>query len=209
AVEVAAALPGGDPLAAAVAAGETPSPQMVAHAGGTGGLQPRTGAALLSLALLGIALAVWLNEHVRLHRQMPSDLSPRELRARAHSLLQQLGYAERDDWACGVSNDSALLGYLYDNAAWPWWEKLGTGQPPAMYFWYRQGPGQLAQRLAPADTTGWSMAGRVLPNEPPLRQPGMACVFLDLRGRLLELHAVPAPTASGRPSAAGGRPAPP
>jgi len=33
ALPVAAALPGGDPLAAALAAGETPSPQMVAAAG--------------------------------------------------------------------------------------------------------------------------------------------------------------------------------
>ena len=32
--QVAAALPGGDPLAAALAAGETPSPEMVAAAGG-------------------------------------------------------------------------------------------------------------------------------------------------------------------------------
>ena len=31
---MAAALPGGDPLAAALAAGETPSPEMVAAAGG-------------------------------------------------------------------------------------------------------------------------------------------------------------------------------
>ena len=34
-------LPGGDPLAAALAAGETPSPEMVAAAGETGGLRPR------------------------------------------------------------------------------------------------------------------------------------------------------------------------
>ena len=36
AYEVLAALPGGDPLAAALAAGETPSPRMVADAGGEG-----------------------------------------------------------------------------------------------------------------------------------------------------------------------------
>ena len=36
AVQVAAALPGGDPLAAALAAGETPSPEMVAAAGPEG-----------------------------------------------------------------------------------------------------------------------------------------------------------------------------
>ena len=34
ALAVSAALPGGDPLAAALAAGETPSPEMVAAAGG-------------------------------------------------------------------------------------------------------------------------------------------------------------------------------
>jgi serine/threonine-protein kinase len=42
ALQVAAALPGGDPLAAALAAGETPSPQMVAAAGETTGLSPRS-----------------------------------------------------------------------------------------------------------------------------------------------------------------------
>src|SRR5579872_6155426 len=41
ALSVAAALPGGDPLAAALAAGETPSPEMVAAAGETEGLALR------------------------------------------------------------------------------------------------------------------------------------------------------------------------
>ena len=41
ALMVAAALPGGDPLAAALAAGETPSPQVVAAAGETAGLPVR------------------------------------------------------------------------------------------------------------------------------------------------------------------------
>jgi hypothetical protein len=40
ALQVAAALPGGDPLAAALAAGETPSPEMVAAAGESEGLRP-------------------------------------------------------------------------------------------------------------------------------------------------------------------------
>jgi len=38
---VAAALPGGDPLGEALAAGETPSPQMVAAAGETTEISPR------------------------------------------------------------------------------------------------------------------------------------------------------------------------
>ncbi len=52
--EVARALPGGDPLAAALAAGVTPSPEVVAAAGSEGALAPRTALALLlgSAALL-------------------------------------------------------------------------------------------------------------------------------------------------------------
>ena len=45
ALAVAAALPGGDPLAAALAAGETPSPEMVAEAGQGEGLPVRVGGA--------------------------------------------------------------------------------------------------------------------------------------------------------------------
>ncbi len=48
ALQVAAALPGGDPLAAALAAGETPSPEMVAAAGEHEGLRP-----LVCLGLAG------------------------------------------------------------------------------------------------------------------------------------------------------------
>src|SRR5512145_1757486 len=44
ALAVAAALPGGDPLAAALAAGETPSPEMVAAAGGSAVVSARTAA---------------------------------------------------------------------------------------------------------------------------------------------------------------------
>ncbi len=47
ALAVSAALPGGDPLAAALAAGETPSPALVAASGGVGALQPLTGDAVV------------------------------------------------------------------------------------------------------------------------------------------------------------------
>src|SRR4029077_15332591 len=48
ALQVAAALPGGDPLAAALAAGETPSPEMVAAAGEEDAIRPRTAWILLA-----------------------------------------------------------------------------------------------------------------------------------------------------------------
>ena len=49
---VAAGLPGGDPLAAALAAGETPSPELIATAGDTGKLLLRTGGGLFVAACI-------------------------------------------------------------------------------------------------------------------------------------------------------------
>src|SRR5271157_648015 len=53
ALAVAAALPGGDPLAAALAAGETPSPEMVAAAGEKEGIAPRAAVAGLASVIVG------------------------------------------------------------------------------------------------------------------------------------------------------------
>ena len=50
ALAVSAALPGGDPLAAALAAGETPSPEMVADADVEGALKPWVAISLLVIA---------------------------------------------------------------------------------------------------------------------------------------------------------------
>src|SRR5579863_4821387 len=57
ALQVAAALPGGDPLAAALAAGETPSPQMVAAAGDASGLAPGIAVACLAFVVVGTIAA--------------------------------------------------------------------------------------------------------------------------------------------------------
>ena len=60
ALSVSAGLPGGDPLAAALAAGETPSPEMVAAAGGGIGLRPAVAWAVLGAILIGTAITVVL-----------------------------------------------------------------------------------------------------------------------------------------------------
>src|SRR4051794_4135134 len=60
AIEVAATLPGGDPLAGALAAGQTPSPRMVAYAGGEGNVPPWLGLALLAATLAALTLYAWL-----------------------------------------------------------------------------------------------------------------------------------------------------
>src|SRR5262249_20787399 len=57
ALAVSASLPGGDPLAAALCAGETPSPEIVAAAGDDTSLSPLVLAALVVVAVVGCAIA--------------------------------------------------------------------------------------------------------------------------------------------------------
>src|SRR5262249_55618058 len=79
ALAVAAALPGGDPLAAALAAGETPSPEMVAAAGQGEGLAPRTAVVLLAAILVGIAAAAVLYQRISALEILQPEYSPEVL----------------------------------------------------------------------------------------------------------------------------------
>src|SRR5207237_4328099 len=91
ALQVAAALPGGDPIAAALAAGETPSPEMVAAAPKEGILRPAVAGALLASFLLLLALSCWLTKYGVVYRMTPLDDPPEALRAHARDVIRQLG----------------------------------------------------------------------------------------------------------------------
>src|SRR6185436_12083225 len=92
ALEVAASLPGGDPLAAALAAGETPSPEMVAAAPRQGFLKPAVAVALLAGILLAVAAVLFLSEKTQLHRRIGLVKSPEVLEERARTVATKLGY---------------------------------------------------------------------------------------------------------------------
>src|SRR5205807_10550953 len=79
ALQVAAALPGGDPLAAALAAGETPSPEMVAAAPTEGVLKPAMATALLATFIGVLALGCWLTKYTAIYRMTSLDLPPEAL----------------------------------------------------------------------------------------------------------------------------------
>src|SRR5208337_3424291 len=66
ALQVAAALPGGDPLAAALAAGETPSPEMVAASGASEGVRPVLALGLLLAALVGLVCFLFIQDRTQL-----------------------------------------------------------------------------------------------------------------------------------------------
>src|SRR5262249_11442258 len=94
ALAVLAALPGADPLAAALAAGGMPSPEMVANAGGEGSIAPITATALLILFLTGMATIIALSSQVRLFHHVPFEKSPQELSFIARGLCEKLGCVE-------------------------------------------------------------------------------------------------------------------
>jgi serine/threonine-protein kinase len=79
ALAVAAGLPGGDPLAAALAAGETPSPQMVAAAGEGAGLAPRITIPLLVIAIAALVGCVLLQIRRSALEQIHHPYSPEVL----------------------------------------------------------------------------------------------------------------------------------
>ncbi len=77
ALAVSAAMPGGDPLAAALAAGETPSPEMVAAAGQKVGCQRAMAVMSLIAVIVGIAIYAPINQRVNVLGRIPADNPPK------------------------------------------------------------------------------------------------------------------------------------
>src|ERR1700741_1046739 len=105
-LQVAAALPGGDPLAAALAAGETPSPEMVAAAPKQGGLKPAVAISLLASVVVLLVAICLLSRKTTLYQQVPLNKSPEVLKDRATELVKKFGYtAPPIDAAYGMGVD--------------------------------------------------------------------------------------------------------
>src|SRR3954464_1070904 len=94
ALAVSAALPGGDQLAAALAAGETPSPEMVAAAGEQSALQPAIGAGLVAFTLLMLALLTLASDRFAIVHRIPLPRSNDSLTDRAQELIERFGYTD-------------------------------------------------------------------------------------------------------------------
>jgi len=185
ALQVAAALPGGDPLAAALAAGETPSPEMVAAAPKHGGLRPPVALALLVAALVGLGLTLFLSGKVLLHRRVPLEKSADGLRERAAELVRDFGYEAGVDDAVGFNPNGEYLNYIREHDQSPArWERLRTGRPIGILFWYRQSP----RYLVPLSKQ------EINPQDPPRLVSGMSGATLEMRGRLLYFYGVPPQT---------------
>ena len=189
-LSVAAALPGGDPLAAALAAGETPSPQMVAASGETAGLRPRIAVTCLVAALLALGLATFLGIHYGGLDKMRLELTPEVLAQKAREIIARLGYPDRPaDSASGMQYDGDFQDSVEKNdKPHPDWNAVLAARPSILQFWYRQSPDDMYadgfrdQMLTP---------GIITENDPSPTLSGMVNVELDPQGRLTFFQAIP------------------
>jgi hypothetical protein len=183
ALAVAAALPGGDPLAAALAAGETPSPDTVANAGEVEGLRVPVAVACLAAIIVGLVALCFLRDTTALVNQLPLESAPDVLAAKAREIAKSLGYTERPaDAASGWNYNWDYLGYARQQQdASARWMRLKSNRPPAIHFWRRESPSY----LVPVE------GGAVTRSDPPPLEAGMLEVLLDSEQRLVEFHARP------------------
>ena len=176
--ELAGLLPGGDPLAAALAVGRMPSPEMIAAAGMKGALRPAVAWSLF-LAILAGTLAV--ASRVGVVTQTGPDRLPKPpevLAERARTVLSSVGFTapgrDVEFWfepdPAAVPMAGASLRSIPGEVAVP------------IRFVYRQS----ADYLVPQNSMHV-----VMETDPPANVEGSATVVLDPTGRLLHLSAVP------------------
>jgi hypothetical protein len=189
ALQVAAALPGGDPLAAALAAGETPSPEMVAASGEKEGLSAKVAIGLLVAVVVGLILSIYISDRFKLNNRTPMENSPEVLTADAREIIRNLGYTTpAADAASEFGIDGFYLDYLEKHDKTPSrWDVLSSDRPAPLTFWYRESP----RKMEPGSFFSSGGAGQVTTSDPPMMVSGMVRVTLDMRGRLTHFEAVP------------------
>jgi Protein kinase domain len=164
---VSAALPGGDPLAAALAAGETPSPELVAAAGEREGVRPAYAVGGLAAAIVLIVGVLVLKAQVMPLRDVSASAD--EMATHARDLLARAGYT------AAPRGRARLFRIDYNRVT----------------FWYRESPRPLLSLAFFRHPAYASWSGAISETSPPLDEPGMSLLRFDAAGRLLSLRVVP------------------
>jgi serine/threonine-protein kinase len=182
---VAAALPGGDPLAAALAAGETPSPELIAEAGQSGGLKPAVAVSLLVAVLVAVVALVALSSKMVLARRAALDKPPEVLADRAREVIEDAGWTVPPaDSLYGFQVNWDYYQHIAQSDPAPdRWSATERPQPAVLHFAYRQSP-KLLVRDSAGSIGNWF-------RDPAPILPGMVEVRLDAEGRLVGFLAVP------------------
>jgi serine/threonine-protein kinase len=196
---VSAALPGGDPLAAALAAGETPSPEMLAAVGRSMGLDRRIALGLYAAIVVGIiAMAVLLVRFSALDLIRPPFPSA-VMAQKARDILVPLGYTERPrDEAFSYAWFDRAAEYIRARETMSDRHEAILRRPAPLNFWYRRSQSPLTGLAFHTDLL---IPGTVDPDDPPPIEGGMIQMRLDPDGRLLLFEAMPPQRRASLPAA--------
>ncbi|MFN7997285.1 MAG: serine/threonine-protein kinase [Bryobacteraceae bacterium] len=179
-LSVSAALPGGDPLAAALAAGETPSPELVASAGKVEGLARKYSIPCLVIVVLCLFGAMPLRQKYAAVMHASLDSPPEVLSHQARQIASSLGFSKRPaDSVITIADRDDLLDHLKKLPGRKWDEWLTSETP--IRAEYRESPKSLVA----------NPYGDVDAENPAPVKPGMVHAVLDGSGRLMEFSAIP------------------
>jgi hypothetical protein len=193
ALAVSAALPGGDPLAAALEAGETPSPEMVAAAGQGAGLNARVAWPVFLAVLAGIAgvfgMALRTSPLDRIRPEYTTEVLAQKARDAVRQLAPPSRPARPRDEAVGFRWNDDLVAHVRENdKPAPDWSRVYTQRPSPLELWYRQSDGPLTAVMFHNDLL---TPGLVFPDDPPPIGSGMSHIELDHQGRLTYFETIP------------------
>jgi len=186
AMAVMSLMPGGDRLAAALEAGETPSPEMVAAHGNTEGLPRKYSIPCLLLVVLCLFATPIGKQQKDAMLNASLEDSPDVLAHKSRAISEQFGYDRKPvDSAVWLDTRTELVRYMRGKPKpIPWTDWLASAAP--IRSTYREGPYPLVG----------NPDGQLDYENPPPTVPGMVSVILDGRGHLLDFTGVPYDTGS-------------
>lgn len=173
AAAAAAALPGYDPIQAALESGDIPSPRLIAESNPKKEFSVKQAGLVFAGGLLLLLITLAFSGSGLGLADADLDRSPEVLADRAQQILRELGYPDppaASAWGF-IENDS-----------------LSPDSPKAL-FWYRQSEFPMEPITADSLVFG---RGRVEINDPPVDEEGMALLILTPKGDLRYLEIVPA-----------------
>lgn len=178
AMAVAASLPGGDLLAVALAAGQTPPPEMVAASGEKVGISVRSAICCLAAAMAGLTGVLMFGDGPQVLTRAATVLPPDSLAVKARELAASVGYSEPPGGCSfGFLYDTPQIRLLERNG----WSAPALSRPSPVRFWYRES----LRGLASYELKGVSW------DDPPPNSPGMISIQMDGAGRLTFFRALP------------------
>jgi serine/threonine protein kinase len=182
AVAVSAALPGGNTLAAVLAAGETPSPDMVAASGEEGALSRSTALLLTLLLAVTLATTVYFSNYANVISLVPPGKSPDSLIDRSRELATSLGEVPPPaDYAWWFVVPTDIDRRLSKVAAPRRYREMGSFYPSVLRFGYRQSPRPLES----------PSLHRIQWLQPAPYYSGEIALTIDMQGRLFYFSRIP------------------